>query len=98
MAQKLFPASNPRDDLLFNELFYRQHLLDHPNPVVKVITPSVADTDFMVTHDLGRVPNGWILIHSDAPVQLYGDAGTWTKTEMTLRATETDVECTIVIV
>lgn len=97
MAQKLYPASNPMDDRLFDELFYRQFLMDHPNPVVRVTTPDVADAPFTVKHGLGRLPNGYLLIHSDAPVQLYGDPNEWDDKEMVLYATATEVECTIIV-
>ena len=97
MAQKLYPASNPRDDRLFDELFYRQYLLDHPNPVVTVTTPPVPDSEFTITHDLGRIPSGYLVIHSSEPVHVYGSKDNWTKTDMTIKATEGSVECTILV-
>ena len=97
MAQKLYPASNINDDRLFDELFYRQYLMDHPNPVLTVTTPSTPDTPFKLTHGLGRIPHGYLLIRANAPVQLYGTMSEWNERELTLYATAPDVECTLIV-
>lgn len=97
MARKLYPASNPRDDRLFDELFYRQEILHHRNPVVSLVTPGEPNTSFDVHHDLGRVPRGYLLIRSSAPCQIYDGDGTWDARSFSLRATAGEVEVEILI-
>jgi len=41
--------------------------------ILSFITPAPADTEFIVRHDLRRVPVGWLVMFQDRPAQLYAD-------------------------
>jgi hypothetical protein len=56
-----------------------------------VITPNVANTDFVITHNLGRVPVGYLVMIKSAAVDVYTGSAAATKTQITLRATVTSV-------
>lgn len=52
-----------------------------------VLTPSVGDTEFIVRHDLGRVPVGYQVVRADRSVNIYDSSyGSWTDTLMYLKA------------
>ncbi len=52
-----------------------------------VLTPSVADTEFVVRHDLGRVPVGYQVVRADRSVNIYDSSyGSWTNTLMFLKS------------
>lgn len=52
-----------------------------------VLTPGVADTEFIVRHDLGRVPVGYQVVRADRSVNIYDSSyGSWTETLMFLKA------------
>jgi len=44
--------------------------------------PGVANTDFAVTHNLNRVPSGFIVTNSSAPCHVYGGGTPWTATQI----------------
>lgn len=98
MAIKPFPASNPRDDQLFNQLFYHFNLHNLANPILTAITPETPDTDFMLYHQLNRVPIGYILLNTSEPCTLYNGSTEWTKQYISLRATAADVKIKVLIV
>lgn len=52
-----------------------------------VITPGAANTDFTITHNLGRVPVGYIVMTKSAACDVYTGSVLATKTQITLRAT-----------
>jgi hypothetical protein len=52
---------------------------------VSVLTPTPGDTDFTVTHNLGRLPVGYILMEADLPSLIYTGSVAATTTEITLR-------------
>lgn len=97
MARKLYPASNPRDDRLFDELFFRRELLEARNPVITVETPATPGDDFEVVHEMGRVPRGYVLIRASAPCQIYDGSGEWDDQTLSLRATEASVEIDVLV-
>lgn len=97
MAQKLYPASNPRDDRLFDELFYRRELLEARNPVVQVETPPTPGDSFDVVHDLGRVARGYLVIRTSAPCQVYDGEDEWDQRKLSLRATAASVTIDVLV-
>jgi len=52
---------------------------------ITVTTPAVGDTDFTVTHNLGRLPVGYWLMQSDLPSLIYDGSVAATITQLTLR-------------
>jgi hypothetical protein len=55
---------------------------------LEILTPSVADTEFIVLHDLGRVPTGWLgPVRKDKFVDIHDSRpGSWTESVMYLKA------------
>jgi hypothetical protein len=56
-----------------------------------VITPGTPNTDFVITHNLGRVPVGYLIMIKNAAVDVYTGSTGATKTQITLRATVASV-------
>ena len=63
-------------------------------------TSPAANTAFTLTHTLGKIPNGAILIQSNVAATLYGDATAqaWTTTTITLLLTVASVNYVILII
>jgi hypothetical protein len=55
------------------------------------ITPGVINTDFTLTHNLGRVPTGWLLVWKDNYVDFKIGAGVWTSRQIFLQANTINV-------
>ena len=52
--------------------------------------PAAPNTDFTVTHGLGRIPAGYIVAKKDRAVDLYTGGTAWTTSQMTLKASVGD--------
>jgi hypothetical protein len=52
-----------------------------------VVTPGTPNTDFTVTHNLGRVPTGYHVISKSAACDVYTGGVGGTATTLTLRCT-----------
>lgn len=50
-----------------------------------VTTPGGADTEFALTHNLNRVPEGWILVSIDKAGIVYKSTTAWTTTQIFLK-------------
>lgn len=59
---------------------------------VSVTTPGVANTDFTITHNLSRVPVGYLPVTKSAATDIYTGSVAATATQLTLRATGTNVD------
>lgn len=44
-------------------------------------------TDLVLTHNLGYLPNGFIVMQKSAACDIFNGVGAWTKTTITLRGT-----------
>lgn len=55
---------------------------------INVTSSGVADTDFTVTHNLGRIPVGFLLVAADKAAVVYRGTVAWTSTQMTLKASQ----------
>lgn len=64
---------------------------------VTVTTPGVANTEFAVTHKLNRVPVGFHVMTKNGPTDVYQSTTLWTKTQIFLKATGTNVKVTLFI-
>jgi len=54
---------------------------------VDMITPGVADTEFEVPHQLGRVPIGYEPVRQDRAVSIYdSNSGSWNDSRLFLKA------------
>lgn len=60
-------------------------------------TPGTTNTDFTVTHNLGRVPTGFITVNPANNVVLWKGSVAWTDTQMTLQASAINVPVTLLI-
>ena len=55
---------------------------------VAVTCPTSANTEFIVRHELGRVPIGVLVMHKDRAVDVYDSrSDAWTATSIFLKAT-----------
>jgi hypothetical protein len=54
---------------------------------INVVAPAAPNTDFTVTHNLGRIPVGYWLMQKDRACDVYTGSVAATKTQLTLRAT-----------
>lgn len=61
-------------------------------------TTGAADTDFTVTHNLGRIPQGWITINIDKAGVIYKGSVPWTETEITLKCSTATTAIVIFVV
>lgn len=52
-----------------------------------VTTPGSANTDFTVTHNLGRLPVGYLVVSKDKACDVYDGSVASTITDITLKAT-----------
>jgi hypothetical protein len=65
---------------------------------VSISTPGSINTDFTVTHNLGRVPVGYLAMTKSAACDLYNGSIAWTSTQMTLRATTAGVTINLFVI
>src|SRR5216683_3038369 len=61
---------------------------------VRVTTPVAPNTDFVINHDLNRLPSGFHLLRKSASVDIYDGSVASTATQATLRATAGGVDIT----
>src|SRR5580765_8075883 len=61
------------------------------------ITPNPINTDFSLTHNLGRVPTGWIPVWTDGYVNFKIGVGAWTAKQIFLQANTINVNYRIFI-
>lgn len=61
-------------------------------------TTAVADTDFTVQHDLGRVPTGWLLFYINKAGIVYEGVTPWTDTQIFLRCNTATTELRLFVV
>ena len=61
-------------------------------------TPVGANTDFTVTHNLGYIPQGWLVIFQDKAASVYQGATTWTDTQIFLRCNTASVHVRLFVI
>lgn len=65
---------------------------------IDVVVPSVANTEFIVPHGLGRKPVGYILTRQDRAVVVYdSSAGSWSDSLIYLKANVADATVTLMV-
>lgn len=60
-------------------------------------TPGVANTEFAVTHNLNRIPNGFDVKRMDKAARFYDSGTAWTKTQIFLKCDVVTVKYTLFI-
>jgi hypothetical protein len=65
---------------------------------IAVTTPAGANTDFAVTHNLGRIPVGYIVMTKSAACDIYTGSVGGTTTQLTLRGTVNGVTVTLFVI
>jgi hypothetical protein len=66
---------------------------------IEFVAPPVADTEFEIPHDLGRVPIGFLALAQDGPGVLYkSNPGGWGVERVFLKCSEANVTWLIVLV
>jgi hypothetical protein len=69
-----------------------QSLSDNIDGVwLSTTTPAGADTNFTLTHNLGRLPNGWIVAMQNKAGSVYLGSVAATTTQLTLRCSVASV-------
>jgi len=61
------------------------------------VTPGVINTDFALTHNLGRIPTGWLFVWKDNYVDFKIGAGAWTSRQIFLQANTINVNYRVFI-
>lgn len=65
---------------------------------IDVLTPGVADTEFIVPHGLQRKPIGYIVVRKDRAVDIYdSSAGSWTDSLLYLMADVADATVKLLV-
>jgi len=62
-----------------------------------VADSGTVDTEFSVTHHLGRTPAGFIVTKSDAACSVYDSGTTWTTTTLYLKCDAANVALTLTV-
>lgn len=70
---------------------------DNISGVWTIFTTPVANTDFVITHNLGRIPVGYLVMTKSASVDIYTGSVPADETTITLRATVAGVVVTMFI-
>lgn len=65
---------------------------------VTAVTPGTPNTNFTVTHNLGRVPVGYIPMSKTAATDIYTGSVAATTTQLTLKATIAGVTVNLFII
>lgn len=66
---------------------------------VEVVTPSVANTEFVVPHGLGRVPSGYLVMRRSQVAELYdSNIGGWNDRNIYLKCDTGDATIRFVLV
>lgn len=61
-------------------------------------TPGVANTEFNISHNLGRIPDGFLLLLQDQAAIFYKGVTAWTTLLVYLKCNVATVNYTIIIV
>jgi hypothetical protein len=61
-------------------------------------TPAGANTAFTVTHNLGYVPQGWIVLYQDKAASIYDGGVTWTETTISLKCNTSSVHVRLFVI
>lgn len=65
----------------------------------QLITPGVADTEFTLTHNLGRVPEGFLVVSIDQAAIIYSSRkAQWSTTQLFLKANLPSVVLTAFVI
>lgn len=62
------------------------------------ITPAGVNTDFTVQHNLGYVPQGWLVLYQDKAASIYAGVTVWTKTQIFLRCNTASVHVRLFVI
>lgn len=60
-------------------------------------TPNPAGTEFSVTHNLNRVPTGYMIVMQDAVGQVFSSETAWTTSKIFLKSNIVGMNCRIMI-
>jgi hypothetical protein len=61
-------------------------------------TPSSANTEFSITHTLGRVPIGFLVLSLSAAAQIYQSTTAWTSTTIYLKCSGSSVVYALIVI
>lgn len=60
-------------------------------------TPGVANTEFSVSHGLGRVPFGFIVVNQNLAAHFFKSTSAWTSTNIFLKCDGISVAFTVIV-
>ena len=64
---------------------------------VGATSPGAANTDFPVTHNLGRIPTGFLVTNRSAPCHVYGGGTSWTTSQIFVKCDTINVLLNFII-
>ena len=64
---------------------------------VKGTTPGAANTEFNLTHKLGRIPVGFHITTKNGACDVYQSTTAWTNTKIYLKANGTTINITLLV-
>ncbi len=64
---------------------------------VGVVTPGVANTEFVVTHNLNEIPTGYLILNKNKSADFYDSGTAWTVTQIFLKCTVATVSAQIFV-
>ena len=85
----------PKDQMRFISIFFDQikmlinnglQFADNFDSKILTLTFSAASTDTSLTHGLGRVPTGYVILKRSASMTVYDGSAAWTSNLIYLRA------------
>lgn len=87
-------------NLSFGNIAAGQHSANMKSTIVQGTSPIIANTAFTLTHNLGQIPNGFIVIRKDQHADFYGDSGTgtWDTSVITIKCDTITVGYTILVI
>jgi hypothetical protein len=61
-------------------------------------TPVISDTEFVVTHNLGRIPVGYLVVYQNAAGSIYDSMSAWSTMQIFLKCSSPEVGVKLFII
>ncbi len=86
-------------NLSFGDLSHGQPQGNLKTILLQGTSPATPNTAFTLTHNLGKIPNGFVVVQQNVAAIFYGTAAgnAWTTTQLTILANAASVNYTILV-